>query len=69
MHFIAFVAASTNPLFAAVCVLRSFAILADARDDDDEAEEEEKWPSDVIFIFFVGRETEKQRHRKAVEIE
>jgi hypothetical protein len=54
------------PFFAAVCVLRSFAVLADARDDDEE--EEEKWPSDVIY-FIVGRETEKQRHRKAVEIE
>jgi hypothetical protein len=63
LHFIAFVAASTNPLFAAVCVLRSFAILADARDDDDEAEEEEKWPSDVIFYFFCwqrNRDTERR---------
>ncbi len=60
------------PFFAAVCVLRSFAVLGDARDDDDdeeeEEEEEEKWPSDVIYCF-VGRETEKQRHRKAGEIE
>jgi hypothetical protein len=36
LHFIAFVAASTNPLFAAVCVLRSFAVV------EEEEEEEEK---------------------------
>jgi hypothetical protein len=34
LHFIAFDAASTNPLFAVVCVLRSFAVV--------EEEEEEK---------------------------
>lgn len=51
LHFIAFDAASTNSLFAAVCVLRSFAVVE---------EEEEKWPSDVIY-FFVSRETETQK--------
>lgn len=54
MHLIAFVAASTNPLFAVVCVLRSFAVV------EEEEEEEEKWPSDVIY-FFVSRETETQK--------
>jgi hypothetical protein len=55
------------PFLAVVCVLRSFAVLANARDDEEE-EEEEKWPSDVIY-FIVGRVIEKQRHRKAVEID
>jgi hypothetical protein len=55
LHFIAFVAASTNPLFAVVCVSRSFAVV-----EEEEEEEEEKWPSDVIY-FFVSRETETQK--------
>ncbi len=55
MHLIAFVAASTNALFAVVCVLRSFAVV-----EEEEEEEEEKWPSDVIY-FFVSRETETQK--------
>lgn len=57
------------PFFAVVCVLRSLAVVANARDDEEE--EEEKWPSDVFFFFFflVGREIEKQIHRKAEEIE
>jgi len=55
LHLIAFVAASTNPLFAVVRVLRSFAVV-----EEEEEEEEEKWPSDVIY-FFVSRETETQK--------
>jgi hypothetical protein len=57
LHFIAFVAASTNPLFAVVCVSRSFAVV---EEEEEEEEEDEKWPSAVIY-FFVSRETETQK--------